>query len=64
MEEKLTTGDERETWKGLNTRLIQCSNLATFAEQLTTYYREFDMPRPQNYGILTSKRNHSGQMES
>lgn len=72
VEEKLTTCNAREAWKGLNTMmgrtqnpaLIQCSDLATFAEPLATYYSRFDMPRPQNDGTLTCKTNHRGQMES
>ena len=34
--------------------LIQCSDPATFAEQLNTYYSRFNMPHPQNDWTLTS----------
>ncbi|CAL8236604.1 unnamed protein product [Arctogadus glacialis] len=34
--------------------LIQCTDPATFAEQLNTYYSRFDMPHPQNDWTLTS----------
>ena len=62
VEEKFTTGNAREAWQGLNTMMgraqkpaiIQCSDPATFAEQLNTYYSRFNMPHPQNDWTLTS----------
>lgn len=62
VEEKFTTGNAREAWQGLNTMmgraqnpaLIQCSDPATFAEQLNIYYSRFDMPHPQNDWTLIS----------
>lgn len=64
VKEKFTTGNAREAWQGLNTMmgraqnpaLIQCSDPATFAEQLNIYYSRFDMPHPQNDWTLTSSK--------
>ncbi|XP_055498465.1 uncharacterized protein LOC129701356 [Leucoraja erinacea] len=62
VEEKFTTGNAREAWQGLNSMmgraqkpaLFQCSDPATFAEQLNIYYSRFDRTPPQNDWTLTS----------
>jgi len=62
VEEKFTNGNAREAWQGLNTMMgraqkpaqIQCSDPATFAEQLNIYYSIFNKSSHHNDWNLTS----------
>lgn len=62
VEKKFTNGNAREAWQGPNTMmgraqkpsLIQCSDSATFTEQLNIYYSRFNKSSHQKNWNLTS----------
>ncbi|KAJ8409992.1 hypothetical protein AAFF_G00210330 [Aldrovandia affinis] len=69
VEEKLTTGNAREAWQGLNTMMgraqnpaqIKCSDPASIAEQFNFFYARFNRTDRQDdwvptYSSLPSQR--------